>query len=208
MAESYPLLMPASNIRGIKIIARDTVGVSASPFTGSQQVFRHQAQSWEADITLTSMARDESEEWLAFILRLRGQFGTFLLGDPLGKVPRGSASTNAGTPVVNGANQKGDTLNITGIPVNAGVYLKVGDYIQLGSASTASLHKVLEQVSPDASGEAALNLWPAVHSTHADQSPVVVYNAMGNFRLASNESGWSERLGGIYDVTFGAVEAQ
>jgi len=208
VAESYPLNMPSGGIASVRLIARDAVGVSVSPFTGSQQVFRHQGQSWEADITLPPMKRDDAEAWNAFLLRLRGQYGTFLLGDPNGATPRGSASTTPGTPVVNGAGQTGDELNIDGLPVSATGYLKAGDYIQLGSGATATLHKVLEDVDSNASGEATLNLWPRVRSAPSDGATVTVSNAKGTFRLASNESSWSVDQASIYGITFGAVEAQ
>lgn len=208
MAENYPLSLPNGKIRRIKMITRDTVGVSASPFTGKQQVYRHQGQSWEADITLVSMGRADAESWVSFLLRLRGQYGTFLLGDPNAVTPMGSASTAPGTPVINGANQTGDNLNITGLPANANGYLMAGDYIQLGEGATATLHKNLETINTNSSGQATLNIWPGVKIAGTNGAAVVVSNAKGNFRLASNESGWIEDIGNVYGVTFGAVQAQ
>jgi len=208
VAESYPLNLPAGGIASVRLIARDAVGVSVSPFTGTQQIFRHQGQTWEADISLPPMTRDESESWASFLLRLRGQYGTFLLGDPNAATPRGSASATPGTPVVNGASQIGDELNIDGLPASATGYLKAGDYIQIGSASTATLHKVLEDVNSNASGEATLNLWPRVRTAPNDNDPITVSNAKGVFRLAANDSGWTINQAGIYSITFGAVEAQ
>lgn len=208
MAETYPLALPTvTGIAKVRMVARDTVGVSASPFTGKQQVYRHPAQMWEADITLPAMKRDEAETWNAFLLRLRGQFGTFLLGDPNGATPRGSAASSAGTPRVRGANQTGDELNIDGLPISTTGYLKAGDYIQLGTASDSTLHKVLEDVNSNSSGQATLNLWPRVRTAPADNALITVSDAKGVFRLSSNESGWDINEASIYGVTFGAVEA-
>ena len=153
------------------------------------------------------MQRADAEQWAAFLLRLRGAYGTFLLGDPNGSTPRGSASATPGTPLVNGASQTGDELDIDGLPVSATGYLKAGDYIQLGSGSTATLHKVLEDVNSDGSGEATLNLWPKVRTAPSDDATVTVSNAKGNFRLASNETTWDIDQASIYGITFGAVEA-
>ena len=86
--------------------AVNTVGMSMSPFT-YQQVVAHAGQRWECDVTLPAMARADAEQWVAFLVSLRGQFGTFTLGDPVGASPRGSAG---GTPLVNGASQTGGTL--------------------------------------------------------------------------------------------------
>lgn len=207
MAETYPLNIPNSNIAKVKLVAKNTVAVAASPFTYAQQVYRHQGQGWEADVSLPAMKREDAEVWLSFLLRLRGQYGTFLLGDPNGGTPRGSASTEAGTPVVNGASQTGDELDIDGLPVSTTGYLKAGDYIQLGSGATATLHKVLEDVDSNASGQATLNLFPAVRTAPNDGATVVVSGAKGNFRLATNETMWDVDTASIYGITFGAVEA-
>lgn len=207
MAESYPLTPPTGNIARVRLIANNVVGVSESPFTLSQQVYRHQGQGWAADISLTPMKRDTAEEWVAFLLRLRGNYGTFLLGDPNCQTPRGSAATDAGVPTVNGANQTGDELNIQGLPFNATGYLKAGDYIQLGEESTAKLYKVLENVDSDELGQATLNLWPAVRVAPNDDDPVTVSNCVGNFRLNTSETSWDISTVQIYGITFGAVEA-
>jgi len=208
MAETYPLSLPThTGIAQIRLIARDVVGVSTSPFNFKQQIYRHQGQRWEADITLPPMSRADAEQWAAFLLRLRGAYGTFLLGDPLNATPRGSASTAPGTPLVNGASQTGDELVIDGIPTSGSDYLKAGDYIQLGSGATATLHKVLEDVAIDGSGGATLNLWPRVRTAPSDDAAVTVSNTKGNFRLVSNETTWDINNASIYGITFGAVEA-
>lgn len=207
MAESYPIALPTGGIRNIELFAQNAVAMSVSPFTYSQQVYRHQGQSWGANITLPPMLRENAEVWIGFLLRLRGQRGTFLLGDPIGATPRGSAATTPGTPVVNGAGQTGDFLNIDGLPLSTNGYLKAGDYIQLGTGSTARLHKVLEDVNTDGTGAATLNLFPGVRVAPNNGATVTVANCVGNFRLASNETNWSISEASSYGITFSATEA-
>lgn len=208
MAETYPLSLPTvTGIAQVRLLARSQVGVATSPFSYKQQVYRNPGQRWEADITLPPMTRGNAEEWLSFLLRLRGQFGTFLLGDPNAATPRGSAATAPGTPVVNGGGQTGDELIIDGLPTSGSDYLKAGDYIQLGSGSTARLYKVLEDVAIDGSGDATLNIWPALRSAPADDATVTVSNAKGQFRLASNQTDWDISQASLYGIVFGAVEA-
>ena len=208
MAESYPLSLPTvSGFTQVRLVARSSVGVSTSPFSYKQQVYRHPGQRWEAELTVPPLRRESAEEWLSFLMRLRGRFGTFLLGDPLGATPRGSAATAPGTPLVNGADQTGDELVIDGIPTSGDDYLKAGDYIQLGSGATARLYKVLEDVAIDGSGGATLNIWPALRSSPADDATVTVSNAKGVFRLASNETDWDANQLGIYGTMFAANEA-
>lgn len=207
MAESYPLSMPSGGIARIRMIANNVIGISESPFTFSQQVYRHQGQAWSADISLSSMKRETAEEWVAFLLRLRGSYGTFLMGDPNGSTPRGSAASAPGTPVVNGAGQTGDELAIDGLPTSRAGYLKAGDYIQLGSASSATLHKVLEDVDTNASGQATLNLWPKVRTAPSDNATVTVSNCVGNFRLNTSDTSWDINTMQVYGISFGVVEA-
>jgi hypothetical protein len=114
-----------------------------SPFTYKQQIYNHTGQRWEAECQIPPLKRDDAEEWIAWLLSMKGQGGTFLLGDPLGATARG---TLGGTPVVNGAAQIGGSLDIDGCTVSVTNWLKAGDYIQLGSASTATLHKILQNV--------------------------------------------------------------
>ena len=152
------------------------------------------------------MKRADAEVWISFLLSLKGQRGTFLMGDPNCATPRGSASSTAGTPVVNGADQTGDSLAIDGLPVSENGYLLAGDYIQLGGGSSATLHKVLTNVDSNASGEATLDIWPSIRTAPADDSTVVVASAVGNFRLSTNQSDWSINNASFYGITFPAIE--
>lgn len=205
MAISYPLTLPShTGIAQINFRAINTVGMSMSPFTYAQQVVAHSGQRWEADITLPRMKRADAEQWIAWLVSLRGQLGTFTLGDPTGATPRGSAG---GTPVVNGADQVGGTLAIDGCTASQTGWLKAGDYIQLGSGTTATLHKVLQDADSDGSGNVSLDIWPYIRSAPTDGSTVVTSNAVGKFRLASNEQNWGINEASIYGLTFGAVEA-
>lgn len=205
MAISYPLSLPSNRqIQKVRLNAVDIVGVSQSPFTASQQVYRYTGQFWEADITLRPMDRDEAEYWISFLLKLNGQYGTFLLGDPNGATPRGVAT---GTPLVKGANQTGNELLTDGWTSGITGILKAGDYIQLGTAASARLYKVLDDVNSDASGNATLTLYPDLRSAPADNSAITVNNAKGNFRLSANNTAWDIGEAQIYGITFGAREA-
>lgn len=204
MAISYPLSMPAEPCpQSVEFRAINAVAVSRSPFTFAQQVHAYPGQAWQADITLPPMQRAKAEAWIAFLIALRGSFGTFLLGDPRGEVPRGLAATFPGAPTVSSAS--GGSVSITGASANKANWLRAGDYIQLGSGASATLHKVLENVSTSSSGGATLEIWPHVRGTAS--GAVTVSGAKGVFRLASNETSWSSNQLAHYGITFGAVEA-
>lgn len=202
---TYPIsFLSHTGVRSVELRATNAVIYEMSPFTFAGQAQASSGQMWQADVTLPPMKREDAEKWIAWLVSLRGQFGTFNMGDPSAATPRGVAT---GTPRVNGASQTGEDLNIDGCTANVTGWLKAGDYIQLGAAGTATLHKVLADVDTNASGQTTLSLWPHIRSAPADNATVVVSDTVGRWRLASNESSWSVNEASIYGITFSAREA-
>ncbi len=207
MAISYPLSLPTSiGIAQIEFRAANAVAVSRSPFTYSTQVHAYSGQSWQADVTLPSIRRDLAEEWVAWLISLKGQLGTFYLGDPNAVTPRGSAR-DTDTILVNGATSSGNTLAIDSAPASQTGYLKAGDYMQVGTGTSRQLFKVLADVDTNSSGQATVDIWPDVRTTIANDAAVTVENTKGIFRLSSNEQGFSINEASFYGISFGAVEA-
>lgn len=208
MAITYPLSIPTNvGIENINLRAVNAVAYSMSPFTFVGQAQAFPGQMWQADITLPPMKRQDAEEWVSFLVALRGQLGTFLLGDPNCKAPRGSASIIPGTPAVKGASQTGNTLDIDGLPLSQSGYLLAGDYLQLGSGENSRLYKVLSTVDTDGSGEATVDIWPDLRSSPEDNDLVTLTDTVGRFRLSSNETSWTIGESSSYGISFGAVEA-
>lgn len=208
MAITYPLALPTvTGIQSVNFIVRNSVGATQSPFTYEQQIFKNPGQRFEADITLPPMTRASADVWNTFFIKLYGQYGTFLLGDPNAATPRGTASSSPGTPVVNGASQTGNTLNIDGVPVSQTGYLKAGDYIQLGTGSLARLYKVLDDADSNGSGEVELTIYPDLRSSPSDGQTVRVSNTEGVFRLTTPTHNWAISMDGFYSLSFGASEA-
>jgi hypothetical protein len=233
MAITYPLDLPTSiGMEAISLRSVTAVGMTESPFTFRQQVVRHQGERWEASIKIPPVKSDLADPWVNFLIKLRGQWGIFLMGDPLKDpwvnfliklrgqwgiflmgdplkvTPSGTASTTPGTPVVNGAGQTGDELSIDGLPVSETGYLLAGDYIQLGTGSSANLYRVLSDVNTNVSGEATLDIFPKVVTATTDNDVVTVSNPSGRFRLAKNVSEWeinSVTTSGIQFEAMGVV---
>ena len=198
MAISYPLSLPThTGITSIEFRAINTVAYSRSPFTLAGQAHAYSGEAWEADITLPPMNRDDAEQWIAFLISLRGQFGTFLLNDPTGTTARGTATSATITGSV------GDrTVDCV---VTSGKTLKAGDYFSLGSGTSTRLYKVIK----DYTGTGAttdLEIWPALRAA-ASSASADLTSASGTFRLASNQQNWSVNQASIYGITFGAFEA-
>jgi len=198
---TYPLTMPASpapNRSSFRI--KRVTALSESPFSGRQQVVEWPYAIWQAEISLPPMKRAKAAEWQAFMLELHGRAGTFLMGDPDAKHPRGSATTAA----VNGAGQTGNVLLVRGM-VNT--TLLKGDYIQLGSGGTARLHMVVNDHGGGPGGTTILQIEPPLKFSPADGAAVTVINAMGLWRMAAPDPGWDSDAASIYGFTFACHEA-
>lgn len=197
---SYPLQIPKPHfIQSFEMRVRNAVAVSRSPYTFASQAHAYPGQMWELDITLAPMRRDIAEQWLAFLISLRGQYGTFMMGDPLNVKPRG----NLTSLVVSG--QAGANAVTAKMPF--GQSIKAGDYIQLGEASDATLHKVLTDYTGTGQAQTdVLDIWPAIRRDR-DNVTAILNNTQGIWRLASNETMWSVNNIAVYGMSFGCVEA-
>ena len=204
MSISYPITFPSGVApSGVTIRQRSVVGVGVSPFTLSQQVYAHQGESWEADVDMPLMTRAQAAAFRGFLLSLNGREGTFLMGDPVETSPLGTWSS--GSPQVNGASQTGRSLAIKNL--TAGMTIKAGDWLQLGSGSTTELHQVAVDATADGSGLATLDIWPRIRTSPANSAAIVISSTKGRWRLADNVNEYSVQIGQFYGFRFCAVEA-
>lgn len=201
-AISFPLAMPTNKSpRRIQIRAASVNVVTQSPFNYFTQVQSSNADMLFAEVELPPMVRDDAEEWLAFLLTLQGQLGTFLLGDPLGASPRGVAT---GTPQVRDAGQSGRKLATKGWTPNTTGILKAGDWVGLGQRG----YKLLRDADSNASGEAILDIFPRIREIPNVNDTITTENVKTLMRLAgSTYDVWSADETRAYAISFSAVEA-
>lgn len=206
MAITYPLTFPTSfGFSTFSIAPDNAVAVAESEFTYEAQVQEHQGQAWEVSGALELLNRDQAEEYNAFITALNGRKGTFLLG------PAGSGTTRGiatGTPVVMGAAQTGAELITDGWTISQTGILKAGDFIQLGTGATSTLHRILVDADSDGSGEATLDIWPNIITALADNATIVVSNPVGLFRMKNNILPVEIRPPNQHTIRFSARTAQ
>lgn len=206
MSITYPLDLPTSfGASQFTIDLVRAVSVSESSFTYSQQLQEHQGEAWEISFTLNLLNREQAEAYNAFILKLGGRAGSFTTAIAGSETPRGVAT---GTPLVKGVSQTGRELDIDGLtPDITGIFL-AGDFIQLGTGLSTRLHKILDDVNSDGSGEATLLLAPKIVTAPSDNDPVIVSNAKGHFRLKSNANPVSIAPPNQHTLSFSAREVR
>jgi len=204
MSITYPLSFPAGIApKRVTFFGVNAVSISRSPFTFDTQTQSFSGQSWGAEVTLPAMIRETAEEWISFLMALQGPKGTFYLRDPLAAEPRGVAT---GTPLVNGANQTGNSLVTDGWTNSTTGILKRGDKIQIGSRLYAVMGT--SDVDSDGSGNATIDIWPRLRESPADNENIITVEAAGVFRLANNLNNfWSADETKTYDISFDCVEA-
>ena len=192
MALTYPLALPTSiGIAQIELRAAQTVAVSSSVFTYKQQVIAYGGQQWSASVSIPAVRRDLAAPWKAMLIGLKGQVGTFLLGDPDYSTNQGTATTGTLTGAV-----ATDTVTVT-----LDGTLVAGDYFQLGTGINSKLHTVLQ----DQSGNGSLEIWPPLRKAYTSET-MILSSPKGVFRLSENVTSWSISNVSAYGISFEAVE--
>lgn len=202
MTISYPLTLPSNPApRRVTLTQVTNVASLRNIFSLATQKQVYSGQMWMAEVTMPLMVREDAEPLVAKLLSLNGPEGTFWLGDPTARSPRGNA---AGSPKVRGAGQIGGSLNTSGWGVSVTGVLLAGDYIQIGN----SLYKVLADVNSDGSGYATLDIWPNLRSSPSDLTTIITEDAKGLFQLAENTMAvFAAAEDKMYDISFTCVEA-
>lgn len=205
MTITYPLTFPDDfAFSDIQVTLRNSSAKNTSPFTLEEQVYDYRGEVWEISGSLPPMNREKAEIYNSFLLSLRGQVGTFLMPIAGAYVPLGAWG---GTPVVDGASQTGDTLDIRGLPNSITNVAKAGDFISLGSGVNTRLHKVVVNADSNASGEATLTIVPRLRVSPADGDAISVSSAKGVFRLVGQTSSYTANSNQFYNIQFECREA-
>lgn len=209
MAVTFPLAMPSQAARATRFRLVNAIGFAQSPFTFKQQTQAFTGQMWQVDVELPRMARANAAAWTSFFAKLRGRHGTFYLGDWDATTPRGSAG---GTPVANSSGSP--SINLAGDrafyttgwdPLSTNVLLE-GDYIQIDSGSSQTLHMVVTDASSDSNGDMALDIEPALRTDIANGTSITTSNTKGIFRLMNNDPGWESDAAITYGFSFACME--
>lgn len=187
--------------RSIEFHAKEAVGTVVSPFTGQVQTQQWPgAEMWSGTLTMPPLEQALADNWIAFLMELRGMTNAFQLGDPLKQTPRGTPS---GTPVVNNSLNNGNlamsqALGTSGWTASATNLLLPGDYIQVGYR----LYRVLDAVNADGSGNAMISIWPSLREVPTNSANVITSNTQGLFRLASNDRAYSFDITKLTHISF------
>jgi hypothetical protein len=172
-----------------------------SPLNRVRQTLELAGQRWRATWTLPPMTKANAALWIAFFMKLKGQANTFTASDPDWQTNLGAWS---GTPLVKGAGQTGNTLNIDGGGLTVTGWGKAGDYFNVSS----KLYRLTADCNTNGSGETTLAFEPPIYVAPADNAAITKNPATIEMRLIDDMSGeWTSGSGYIYESkSFSAVE--
>ncbi|EBA3774827.1 hypothetical protein AUR71_25765, partial [Salmonella enterica] len=101
--------------------------------------------------------------------------------------------TPAGSPVVNGANQTGTELQMSGWTPGV-VVLERGDYITVND----ELKMVTADVTSTSTGTATVTFAPMLRWSPPDGAAIEVAKPYGIFKLKDNQQGAGNRVPGVF----------
>lgn len=206
----YPLSFPSvGHITTSRFGLRRKMSETESPFSGATQVHDYGYAKWVAQITLAPMKREHAAEWCAFLVNLRGRFGTFLMGDPDYYEARGTVGGSSTVLTNHLGTSAGLTINEIKIAYTGsqGTFpLKAGDYISTGSGLTTRMYMV-RQDATKSSGVITANIEPYVKTPISNGSIIEYQNPKALFRMDSDEAVWDTDHVSKYGFTFSCTEA-
>jgi hypothetical protein len=137
----------------------------------------------------------------SFLAYQQGGFDTFTITSPDLSTPRG---TPTGTPVVNGADQEGRTINTSGWTANTEIF-KDGDILKF--AGHTKVYMIYGDVNSDGSGDATLVLTNPLLESPADSESITVNDVPFTVELVSDISEYLVRGPLLYNVSIDLLEA-
>jgi hypothetical protein len=163
-------LPPSTCFSQVEFNFSDAVAIVASPYTGQTQAQQWPgADMWSGTVTLPPLTQKQADIWISALMECRGMANAIQIADPLKSTPRGNP---LGTP----------TCPSTAVDAfGSQVLHTVG----------CRLHRVLDIVNSDSSGNATISIWPSLREAPAASAPIILSNPMGLFRLGTNKRTWS-----------------
>lgn len=149
-----------------------------SPLDGSVQTLELPGARWMVSIVMTPLQEYDTALMESFLAKLRGQANRFTLWNMSRPAPRGTIS---GSPLVNGAQAAGASLNIKSAPV--GSTLLEGDYIGLNG----ELRLVGTNATADGGGLMTLALDSPLRNAVTDGMAITLLKPLATFMMTSPE---------------------
>lgn len=182
----------------ISLEANTALGVSA--LIGSAQTLDRGGMKWRAMLQFLNLRTDNRAELMAQIAELRGQANRLRVS-----VYDNPARGNyGGTPLVVGAGQTGNNLNVDGVGTVTN-WIRRGDYFSVNVNGEHEL-KIATADANSSAGAITLQFEPRLRASPLDNAVIYVQDGVlprpqGVFLFQKQSNGWSSRPGAVSKIT-------
>lgn len=185
--------LPASPTT-VSLNLRGNTGLFPSPLVKSAQTLDRGGAHWEAVYNFTNISKDNRALMMGLIAKLRGQVNRVRL--PVYDNPRRGAY--GGTPLVDGASQTGNSINLKGLSNNITNWIREGDYFSVNVNGEHELKMATADASSDGTGLITISFEPSLRASPANDAVVFVQDGVlsrpqGVFVLSDDVAGWSSQ---------------
>jgi hypothetical protein len=184
--------------------------LATSGLIGSAQTTDRQGLKWRFRYGFR-ITGDDRAEMLGLLAQLRVQ--SHRLRVPVYDNPARGAY--GGTPLVNGASQTGNSLNIDGASLSITNWIRRGDYFSVIVGTEPELKMATTDASSDGSGNVLLTFEPRLRDSPSNGAAIYVQDGVltvpsGVFLLAEQDIGWESVHRGtpdpVMNVTLDMIE--
>lgn len=187
-------LIVTPNSVTLTLEANTALGVSA--LLGSAQTLDRGGMKWAATLQYINLRNANRAELMAQIAELRGQANRLRVS-VYDNPKRGNYG---GTPLVNGAGQTGNSLNIDGLSLSVTNWIRRGDYFSVNVNGEHELKIATADVNSSGTGTATLQFEPRLRAAPLNNAAIFVEDGVlsrpqGVFLFAGQSNGWSSRPG-------------
>ena len=173
-----------------------------SPLTQAVQTLDRGGEHLFVTLTYNSLQTADRALLIGFLAKINGMQHRVTL--PFFGIDNQGAF--GGTPLVAGAAQTGNTLNIDGCSTGITGWIKAGDFFSVnGELKICTADANSSSASPGG-GTATISFSPRLRSAPPDDDPIETTAPSGLFMLASRAQSWNYRPGDFSDFTLSFVE--
>lgn len=191
---SFPTVTPTE--MRLRLISNTEMFVS--PLNGAIQTNDRGGERLGATLDFINMDQDKRATVLALVARLNGMQHRVNL--PFHAISNRGAF--GGTPLVAGASQTGNSLNIDGASLSITNWIREGDVFSVND----EMKICTADANSDGAGAVTLSFWPRLRTAPADNAAIETTTPTGVFMLAENTVDMAFRPGIFGDASLQLIE--
>lgn len=191
---TFPSITP--NATRTELLSNTSVFIS--PITGATQTLDRGGERWQMTMTFTNLTGANRADLQAYLAKLNGQQHRLSVPNHA-EANRGAFG---GTPLVKGASQTGNSLNVDGCSLTVTNWIRAGDWFGVNG----ELKLCTADASSDGAGDITISFVPRLRAAPSDNAAITTSGATGTFILSQPNVSWSDRPGGLSDLTVSCVE--